>query len=312
MIPKSSNISEKFHPTNMKNNTEVDYRNAIKAKYEVERSGDFHGFLENPSPAQIREFCLLKFDNGLNKIDESIFRMYFKVNDDENLRDSIYNYHIPKFKTVQSFLTEEDKKTNILNLNLIAALVDYNPRPFNKFARGYSEEPINEIKIEAEKLVEENKEIHDKKHAERHFIGNYLKLPFTKTKSSKKRAVIWMVIIIVIFSVGFTTKQFLLPKKECMQWQGDHYELVDCQKEISSLYPNVPIEPIDEKAIDLKKIEVCDTFPFYCGGKAVVRYCKVNDEPEYFDGPGAGFHPITKKQLNPITDYIINKYVRHK
>ncbi|UPT69895.1 MAG: hypothetical protein M0D53_12230 [Flavobacterium sp. JAD_PAG50586_2] len=115
-----------------------------------------------------------------------------------------------------------------------------------------------------------------------------------------------------LFFVGYTTKNLVFPEKQCMQWQVDHYEKVDCQDEADTLFANAPIEPIDERAIDLRKIEVCDTFPFFCGGKAVVWYCKVDEEPEFFDGPGAGFHPITKKQLNPITDYIIDKYVKQK
>jgi len=254
----------------------------------------------------------LKFDNGLSKADESIFRLYFKVSESENLRDSIYNYHIPKFKTVQSFLAEDDKKTNILNLNLIAVLVDFHPRPYNKFARDSSEEAINEINGVAEMQLEERKEIGDKKISEVHFIEKYLKVSAVETKSWKRKVIFWTLMVIVLFSIGFTLKHILVPKKECMQWQEDHYELVDCQKGINRLYADTPVEPIDEKAIDLRKIEVCDTFPFFSGGKAVVWYCKVNDEPEYFDGPGAGFHPITKKQLNPITNYIINKYVRHK
>ncbi|WP_291151823.1 hypothetical protein [Flavobacterium sp. UBA7680] len=296
----------------MKNNTENDYRNAIKAKYEIEKSGDFHGFLENPSPAQLREFCLLKFDNGLNKIDEAIFRIYFKVNETENLREAIYNYHIPKFKSVQSFLIEENKKTNIQNLNLIAVLVDFNPRPYNKFSKGDSTDHTNDIKTEDSNALEVNKEIDTLKNRDTLFVRNPIGVPIDKPKSSlKKKVAIGICTIVFVFSVGYTTKQFILPAKECMQWQNDHYELVDCNSEINSLYSEATIEPKDEKVLDLKKIEVCDTTTFFRGEKAVVWYCKINaDELEYFNGIGDGHHPILDKALHPITKHMIEKYVK--
>ncbi len=288
----------------MMNNTENDYRNAIKAKYQIEKTGDFHGFLENPSPAQLREFCLLKFDNGLNKIDEAIFRIYFKTNETDNLREAIYNYHIPKFKSVQSFLSEENKKTNIQNLNLIAVLVDFNPRPYNKFNRGaYSKESTNDIKTET------GNAIGGIKSPSNLFVGNPIGVILKNPRNNlKKKFAIGIGILVVTFSVGYTTKKIILPEKQCMQWQSDHYVLVDCQNKVDVLYSSSPIIPTNEKTIELKKIIVSDTTTFFEGGKAKIWYCKVDGVPEFFDGPG--FHPITGKGLRPVTDYIIGKYVK--
>lgn len=96
-----------------------------------------------------------------------------------------------------------------------------------------------------------------------------------------------------------------------MQWQKDHYEPIDCQSEVNSLYASAPIVPFDEDLVELNKLDVCDTTTFYKGGKAIVWYCKMDSETiECFDDPG--FHPITGKALRPITGYIIDKYVRQK
>lgn len=292
----------------MMNNTENDYRNAIKAKYQIEKTGDFHGFLENPSPAQLREFCLLKFDNGLNKIDEAIFRIYFKTNETDNLREAIYNYHIPKFKSVQSFLAEENKKTNIQNLNLIAVLVDFNPRPYNKFNKGaFSVESTNDIKTEI------GNAIGGIKSPSNLFVGNPIGVMLDKPKSNlKKKIAIGICIIVVVLSVGYTTKQFILPKKQCMQWQNDHYEPIDCQSQTKDSIHFGEIEALNEKLLDFRKIEVNKNFPFFKDGKAIVWYCKISpDELEYFNGNGNGYHPITGKTLHPITKHMITKYVKN-
>lgn len=295
----------------MKNNTENDYRNAIKAKYETEKSGDFHGFLENPSPAQLREFCLLKFDNGLNRIDEAIFRIYFKINETDNLREAIYNYHIPKFKSAQSFLIEENKKTNILNLNLIAVLVDFNPRPFNKFSKDGFREDTKDLITKNDNVISGNKEIGTTKNPTSLFVENPIGVLIDKPKISlKKKIAIGICIIVIIFSVGYTSKQFILPKKECMQWQKDQYVAIDCQSEINNLYTGGVVVPFDESTVKLRRITVCDTTTFFEGDKPIIWYCKVNGVPEFFNGPG--LHPITGKGIRPITKYIINKYVNRE
>jgi hypothetical protein len=290
----------------MKNNTEVDYRNAIKAKYEVEKSGDFHGFLDNPSPAQLRELCLLKFDNGLNKIDEGIFRIYYKVNETDNLRDAIYNYHIPKFKTIQSFLAEENKKTNIQNLNLMAVLVDFNPRPFNKFTKGSSEEYVNDAKNDGKVVAETAKEIAGPETINPLYTGTPLGVPLAKPKRNlRKNATIGLIISIIVFSVCYTAKGFIFPKKECMEWKDNHYELVDCKSGQLGIHRNaIPYDPVE---FNRKKLDVCNTTPFFKNHKPIVWYSKQDNTVEFFNMDGN--HPVTDCELKQITQYMIDKYV---
>ena len=95
-----------------------------------------------------------------------------------------------------------------------------------------------------------------------------------------------------------------------MQWQSNHYEPIDCHEEVNSLFDGTPIIPFDEDINELNKLNVCDTTTFFKAGKAIVWYCKVDGKPEFFDDPG--FHPITGGALRPITQYIINKYIKGK
>lgn len=288
----------------MRKNTEVDYKNAIIAKYEKEKLGDFHSFLSNPSPAQLRELCLLKYDNGLNKSDEMIFRLYFKIGEIEDLRNSIYNYHIPKFKSIGIFLTKNytHRTTNILNLNLLAVLVDFNPRPYNKFNKSEInsvEEVVGELTVEEEETG-------------MFFLNAILKVqesPNTNSekKNFRKKNSVLILVLVCIFLVGYTSKTMFF-SDDCMQWNGDHYEKVNCNSEKKGIGSFAEITRYDSELFELKKIAVCDTTTFFNRDKALVWYCKVNGDREYFTSHG--FHPVTGKSLKPITKYIINKYVK--
>jgi hypothetical protein len=287
----------------MKNNTGIDYKNAVKAKYEAEKSGEFHAFLENPSPAELRELCLVKFDNGLNKTDEGIFRIYFKINETDGLRNAIHNYHVPNFKPLWLFLTGRNKSTSIRNLNMIAVLVDFNPRPYNKFLKGATDVESTNDSIIDEGII---------KAPDKLIVENPLGVIFKKPRNLKKSFALVIGALLIVFSICYTAKGYILPEKQCMQWQNDHYEPVDCLDETDSVYFPAPVIPIDLRVKDFRKLPVCDTtIPFFAAGKPIVWYCKIsNDSLEYFNGPGLGSHPICEKALHPITNYMINTYIK--
>ena len=60
-------------------NTFDDYILAVKSKYEVEKNSHYSDFLLKPSPAQIRELCLLIYDKGLSNKDNEVFELFFKI-----------------------------------------------------------------------------------------------------------------------------------------------------------------------------------------------------------------------------------------
>ena len=292
----------------MKNNTEIDYRKGIKAKFEKEKRGDFHPFLNIPKPALLRELCLLKFDNGLNKVDETIFRIYFRVSDTEDLRAAIFNYHIPYFKSVGNFLTAEapDKVTNMNNLNLIAVLVDFKPRPFNKFHRSdlleenhdANDRPINEVDTTELSTRRPGKMIERKEYI------------FEPKNNFKKKLGYGVLGVLGLFTVGYTSKDLLFPEKQCMQWMGDHYEMVDCLKGVQGIGSYQKAQPFDPIEFERKELVVCDTTEFFVDGnleKPKVWYDKERDGLRYFNMDGVS--PETGDHLRPITDYMIGKHV---
>lgn len=102
---------------------------------------------------------------------------------------------------------------------------------------------------------------------------------------------------------------YVFQDKECMQWSGDHYEMVDCDLKIEDPVKSANIEIIDPTLIHLKKIKVCDTTTYFDkNGVAIVWYAKTANGIDFFDAHGR--HPENNSPLRPVTHYILNKYVK--
>lgn len=276
-----------------------DYTAAIKVQYEEEKSGMYSGFLLNPTPAQLRNLCLLLFDNGLNKTDENVFILFFQVKEGHHLRKCIENFDVEKFKAVKNFITGKNAKTNSNSLNLIAVLVNFQPRPFSKF--------LHEGQTDLKKISKENL-------SEEEYIAQNIsyKKPLDEkntldVKKPKGRHIAIAVGVVGMIIGGYGVKKELFPAKECLQWNIDHYEAVICGGSKIGFAGVNPIFDKDESLLNFKKIEVSDTTTFFKNDQPIVWYIKQNGECEYFNSQG--LHPISGKPLRPISKYIIKKYI---
>lgn len=122
-------------------------------------------------------------------------------------------------------------------------------------------------------------------------------------KTIKKPFFKWMTvtILIVIISVAVSYETFL-KSKDCLVWKIDHYEEIECKNEV----PNPLLKDVNIK--EFKKVTVSDTTVFFINGHPVIWYGKSSKgELEYFNSRGV--HPTTMKELKPITEYLIKKYV---
>ena len=72
----------------MKKNTLEDYKEAIKAKYEEEKLGDYSSFLINPSRARLRDLCIILFKENRTIDDFATFRSFFGFDfKEENIKE---------------------------------------------------------------------------------------------------------------------------------------------------------------------------------------------------------------------------------
>ena len=267
-----------------------EYKVALISRFHIAKEEDGTGILLNLTPAQMRQFFILRL-NDINKSDEVILRVFFETKDSETLLKSIQRCNIDKFKPVISFLKEERDSENSSRVEVAAILIDFEKRPFQKFSG---------MKFEMNKVKNENVAVE---------VDNQSFLFLENRRKTPK----WLFLflgVVGLFGVGYTTKDVFMPTKECMQWQKDRYELVDCNTSTVNLLSESAIIPIDHTSKVLKKIVVKDTTTYFKGERPIVWYSKVNGIPECFNN--SGFHPETGKPLKPITKYIINKYFRKK
>ena len=131
----------------MNKNTIEEYKTGVKAKYEEAKIGEFSGFLLNPSPAELKNLGLLLFDKGCNKLDQEILDRFFDLNEKSNKRKQIENFDVDKLEPISNFLKGKTETTRPINFDLIAVLVDFNPRPCRKFIAGNKEELTEDVAI---------------------------------------------------------------------------------------------------------------------------------------------------------------------
>lgn len=272
------------------------YKKALKKQYHKEKEGIYSEYLEQPSRANLRKLCVERFKSNSQQDDLITFKMFFGF---EFNGDSLNKLKAvtDRFRSIENFLLDKTETNDLNSLNLIAILLDFKPRPFLKFAK----QDHSEVALLKNTSIEETSD---------EVVPSSATITYSKRKKTRNMAVI-AIATLGLFSVGYTAKDLIYPNKECMQWQNDHYQVLDCSKESNNSNDDAPIIPIDHYNAELNKIKVNESTTFFKNGKAVVWYCKMNPkELEYFDQ--AGFHPITNKPLKPITKYMINKYIKKK
>ncbi|MFD1602585.1 hypothetical protein ACFSJW_20045 [Flavobacterium artemisiae] len=302
----------------MQNITQEKFKKAIREKYQIEKEGKNFEFLNSPSPAKLRDFCWEIFTTGRSKDDLNVFYNFFGCEFSLENRRKVFD-QTDKFRSIGFFFKGKTAETNSNALDMAAILVDYELRPFNKFRtvglNSVKENVIKEVVLDnvVKETIETEEEEVNEKTLDQEII--YKTQPVTHflqstpiIESRKVKRVKYIIATAIVVLIGFVI--FLtLSKKECMQWSQDHYELVDCDFKPQGIAVLNPVELLDESLVNLKKVQVCDTTQYFDkNGNAVVWYAKTANGIDFFNGHGR--HPENNNSLRPVTQYIINKYVK--
>ncbi|RXM49185.1 hypothetical protein [Flavobacterium sp. YO12] len=322
----------------MKKNTleeiEKNYKEAIRSKFRVERvEGKHSHYLNNPSQALLRDLCWEIFSSDPKTDDLSVYRNFFRTEftREENTSTPYTN----KFKKVGGFYRGDIDPANISTVELAAILVDFHPRPFNKFKKEIGEEemklinelrntdfsakdvPVDELKEETElknvtdfnmPFAAKEPEPVENKEPEQKTTSTSIQPMVSlvdKPKGNKFKYIAIALVLVLLAAIVFLA----LPEKQCMQWSNDHYEIVDCDLKIEGLGIAPRIELLDKSLVHLKKVNVSDTTTYFDkNGKAIIWYAKTANGIDFFNGHGR--HPENNNALKPVTPYILKKYVK--
>ncbi|MCV2483629.1 hypothetical protein OD917_01740 [Flavobacterium sp. SH_e] len=321
------------------------YKKAVKEKYEEVKNGDDFFFLNAPTRGKLNKLCWEKFTNKeMHSNDLTVFNSLLGLSFDINSKNKFRQETNP-FRPVEKFFKGETDPDKIEVVDMAAILVDFQPRPFNKFRKEIDPEDLKLIEelrdtnfskggafsdnlideVETEKLtdlkIEEQEQIqsHESETIQSP-KSESVPMPIVSvtsvvTKDKPKPEIIRdnkLLIAITAFAVCLgLVIYFAFFNKQCMQWSEDHYEIVDCSSEIGGNFNE--IIRLDKELLDFKKIKACDTTTcFLTNGDPIVWYCKTANGIDFFNDNGNGLHPESKKALRPMTGYMVGKYLKGK
>jgi hypothetical protein len=277
----------------MKKNTPESYLIEIKLKYAQEKAGDYACYLAKPTPASLNNLCKLLDNEKISKTDKEILNRFY----------GIEKFDIDKFRPICNFFKEKTEIPNPSIVDVMAFLVDFEPRPLGKYLK--IESTVEETQSNKEKEL--INPIQETTYMSSYIVDNQKKEPWIQKNKLKIGTAIF-----ILFS-GFITKQVFFPAKDCMIWKENHYEATVCE-EVNNDYTNgigsinLNIIRNDILIENFRKIEVNSKTVFFKNGKPCIWYGKsFNGIIEYFTYHGQ--HPETGKTLKEITPYMIEKYV---
>ncbi|WP_298303779.1 hypothetical protein [Flavobacterium sp.] len=274
------------------------YKKAIKVKFEQEKTKEYSSFLLVPSRAQLRKLCRERFKNNTNIDDLKCFELFLGFEFNAGNKNK-FQASTDKFRPIENFLKGETDLVDKEGINMAAILVDFQPRPFNKFANLNPHDLTEEIKKTNVTTSKQNELV--KKDDKPIIIKDDI---ITALKGNLKQKVgIGSLVVLGLFGA----KSMFFKEKECMEWKEDHYELVDCKGEHVEFASVKIIKPYNEIEFSRKELKVCDTTKFFNGDKPLVWYSKKNNEVQFFNIDGE--NPENGAELRKVSLHIIDKYV---
>ena len=282
------------------------YSEEILKKYEEK------GVLLEPTRTDIKDQCIVRFLEGNHVKDEAFLRLFFKVNREDDLLKTIESTDPEKFRTVQNFLLRNTGSTSRKNLNLIAWLIDFQPRPYNLYRMQEIQKKIATTAIDEPRA------------SIKEYVSKTDTFAQKKDSYSNKRTWISASFISLCSLLLYGMSQFSIQKEKgakekiitentsrsCMAWNGDVYEIIDC---IYNLHPQyrtkviVHNEPIQK---NLRRAEVSIKTRFFAADNEtpLIWFYKIRSNTyEYFTAKG--IHPVYGDSLHKITQYHIDHYI---
>lgn len=247
--------------------------------------------LENPSPANLRDFTLSILHLNCSNEDLIVIKDFFDPNSNhESLEKAIKKVDLGKLKSVQNFMNGTTKSPDEQIVKLLAVLISFEPRPYEKWKSLY--EPSLQHHQDVENSFKINDEVYNGTIQQKKIKNNFLK---------KSQLKYYTLGVISLLSLGYGVNQHY-ENQGCAYWNGEQYIQIKCNNDNSDIQI---IRLVNSNLLDFKKITRTDTLLKKHEYK--IWYSKLGDSVEFFNQ--SGYHPIsTHKPLKPATWYMIKKY----
>ncbi|MET4080237.1 hypothetical protein ABIB40_000177 [Pedobacter sp. UYP30] len=280
-----------------------DYKNQLTETYKERCSKSMlSNALINPTPAKLKRECVAVYARNSNTPNDyrTLSDFFGQPGDSGSFESLIKRFDVDKFRPLNNFLLGKTNDPDDRNIELLAWLMDFKPRPyrFDDFQKS------NSTPAELPRTTESNSQItkeptqlpdhpSEKKQRNLSILGKWF-LPMAGV------GVLIMVSSFLFFWGGSK------PDQHCMYWANDHYESINCNKKIFGK-ESIALDTL--LLLHFKKITRPDTITDKSLGR--IWYVKTGGKLEFFTADGQ--HPIDKKKgLKPITSYVIHKYCDRK
>jgi hypothetical protein len=301
----------------------IDYEKAVMEDYQIKkRNGDLSLILTNPTPSTLRDECLAVCEKRYEKNDNRALSLFFKpAADKEAFLKIIDGWKTDKFRPLVKYLKGGTQTPEPKNVEILAWLIDFQPRPVDKFksssevstVSGKDLEGNSVEKAKAQVLPIEDDKIEDEPAPE---VDEPIRRAFNFNLVKATGLII--LIILVIIGTRFCTGPANMPEttaragpKACMFWDGDHYQQVKCGQK----HGDTVVRYLDSGLLGhFRMIAGCPVTTNKEWKGKFWRGRDKNGKIEFFTNDGFPlndtlFHPIdTPQRLHPVTDYILKKY----
>jgi hypothetical protein len=278
----------------------VDYQILVLQEYERKKAAsDLSHRMSRLTPAKFKEECEVVCNQRYDRKDEKTLEEFFGTGGDKMaILQAIKRCDTDRFRPLVNFLRGKTRFPDEKNIELLAWLIDFRPRPHVIGGKNSGIEPdISEKAGLTEEVVQIGKK-------EMPAPGTTAKTiaGFGKGKIIVAGMILAGAIAGVYWAWSRSSTAAMTGPQACMFWAGDHYKQIPCSQKLGDT-PVVALDP--EKLNFFKKITRPDTITDNSIGR--LWYVRFNGNYEYYTS--GGFHPIDPRlQLRPLTDYIYKKH----
>lgn len=272
--------------------SDQEYKELVLAYYdELVKTGALSSELLSPTPGSIKSKVLKRCSEGFDSKDEKTLQSFVGRKADVGEYYKVVDISSADlYRPLVKVLKKRSVNTNLRNIDLLAWLIDYKPRPF----RPDLVPPIKKIPATFDQLVLRP--------------TNDPADPEQQRKTKSKVMVVTgsiLIALVLIGIIGIWQYEKRIAVYGCMVWHDDRYQPVGCGDNSSGTKPS----PINHQLMDhFKRITRPDTLTLSSIGK--VWYAKYNGRVEFYTAPGP--HPLdSNRRLLPVSDHILKKYVYH-
>ena len=292
-----------------------DYKNAVIQAYEKKSTeGTLPQNLVHHTDANLKKECVEEFLSRYLEKDSETFKNFFgRAGNRAEYFKKVNDSKASLFRPINTFLRNQRKSgTNNRNIEMLAWLINFEPRPFMSGDPYDLTEPGNQPEREqapdfpGDKTVTEETPIQSfipegitESSRITRLKNQFLKL-YKPVRARPRSFLAGLVISASIVILYFVTKPY------SMYWSGNEYKTVAFYQNVEGAF----IVPLDTFQLAHQK-KISNWSQITRNSIGIVHYSKIDNQLQFYTTGGTNPED-TSRRLLPLTEYMYEKYIVNK